>query len=409
MLGRRTVDSVFTMGAAPSRHTYVDRGELDRRVRSALQSGIHVVMHGESKHGKSWLRAKTLPESEIARVQCLPGMSASEILEHALGRLGVSERLQVTVENTAEARTKGGAKLSVKLAEVGGDAEVRTGSRQTVRERPVGQDRGDLGWIADQFRDGARTPVFEDFHNLDPEVQFAMAYVIKALGEWQVPCVVSGIWTDTHLLKLYNGELDGRIEDLQLRWSFDELQEVVRRGCRALNVQISDELARGLARDAYTSVGLLQELTRATFEAAGIRRRRWRTERLENPAVADAGRDRVVNGIASRFDPFIQLLPGATVENVRPSIYPSLTRILTSELSEQELLDGVAVLDLHGRLLLDDPELQPEHVTLALESIETAQRSVSIRPSVLAYDAARERLMLADRRLLLYLRERPPQ
>jgi hypothetical protein len=408
MPGRRTVEKVFNMGPNPSRHSYVDRADLDRRVRTVLLSGSHVAMHGESKHGKSWLRARTLPESETARVQCLPGMDASTILVHALGRLGASESLKVTVERTSESESRGGAKFHVKAIEGGAHAARRTKRRRVLEQQPVGADRDDLGWVADQFRERGRTPVFEDFHNLDADDQFAMAYVIKALGDWGVPCVVSGIWTDTHLLKLYNGELDGRIEDLKLQWRFEELKEVVRRGCRALRVEITDPLVSQLARDAYTSVGLLQELTKATLEEAGVRHRGMRTRHISDPAVLETARERVVAGMASRFDPFVRLLPSAELEGVRPGLYGLVTRVVvTGGLSESELLAGVTVDELHGRLLIDDPDVQAAHVTVALESIEAAQRSVSIQPSVLAWDAARQRLLLADRRLLLYLRERP--
>jgi hypothetical protein len=397
------------MGPTPSRHTYVDRGDLDRRVRAALADGTHVVMHGESKHGKSWLRAKTLPASEIARVQCVPGMTAGEILEQALSELDVNEPIRVTVESSTEAKLRSGGKLSVRVAEIGGEDEFTSGLRHTVEEQPVGHNRRDLGWVARHFRAKDRTPVFEDFHNLDPEVQYAMAYVIKALGEWNVPCVISGIWTDTHLLKLYNGELDGRIVDLKLRWQFEELEMVVQRGCRALNVETSDRLARTLVKDAYTSVGLLQELMKATLAAAGVRRRNWRRRQLDDTAALAAGREQVVDGIASRFDPFIQRLPSAVIDGVRPTVYPALTAIVTHQLSESVLLEGVPLADLHRRILVDDAGVQIEDVRRALESIESAQRSVSIKPSVLAFDAARERLILADRRLLLYLRERPPR
>jgi hypothetical protein len=407
-LGRK-LETVFNMGTAPGGHTtYVDRGELDRRVRSALDSGIHVAIHGESKHGKSWLRAHTLPEKTIARVQCLPGMSTAEVLEQALGRLGIFEQLTISVEASSTSRASAGAKVTVKAAEVGAHAEEETGQRTTVHQRPVGQNRRDIGWVAEQFRANSRTPVFEDFHHLDTDTQFAMSYIIKALGEWDVSCVIVGIWTDTHRLKLYNAELDGRIEDLKLAWTVDELQLVVQRGCSALNVEISEQLRRQLVRDAYTSVGLLQELTKATLEAAGIRRRALRRKTVDDPAALASGRARVVQGIGARFDPFIQQFPTATVQDIRPGLYRLITQTVT-RVSEQKLLDGLTAEDLHREITIDDAGADLEHVSRALESIEDAQRAVGIKHPVLAWDPARSRVILADRRLLLYLRERASQ
>ncbi len=176
-----------------------------------------------------------------------------------------------------------------------------------------------------------------------------------------------------------------------------------------MNIETSDELRDRLVRDAYTSVGLLQELTKATLDAAGIHRRSWRARRLDDATALTAGRARVVQQISSRFDPFLQLFPQATIEGVRPSIYPSLIRLVTARLSESDLLAGVKIRDLHSKLLLEDIDLELADVRSAVESLDAAQRSVNIKPTVLAYDAARQRLILADRRMLLYLRERPPE
>ena len=406
MFGRRELDDVFNMGREPSKHTYYDRGGLDRRVRSSLSSGIHVAIHGESKHGKSWLRARTLPEKKIARAQILPGMSAGAVLEDALFKTGAAQRMSITVEVSRESETTTTSGVNVKAVKLGTSDQVKQGRRQTVQSQPVGEGPAHLNWIAEQFQ--GKVPVFEDFHNLDSDQQFAMAYIIKALGELGVPCVVVGIWTDTHLLKLYNGELDGRIEDIKLEWTFQELEAVARRGSRALNVELSDEICSELARDAYTSVGLLQELTRATLQAAGITHRTMRRKGIDDLGLLVNARAKVVQQISSRFDPFVQRLPQASIEGLREQTIPSLTRaVVDGHFSESALLEGIALDDLLRELSIDDADLSAEGLRTALGALEQAQRSVDIRPSVLAYDQARQRLILADRRLLLYLRERP--
>jgi hypothetical protein len=102
-LYRPRLEQVFGMSPTPHLATYVDRGGLDERLAAALDAGVHVAIHGESKHGKSWLRAHGLREENIARVQCIPGMSATDAIEAALGRLGVSEPVKVTSTETLEA------------------------------------------------------------------------------------------------------------------------------------------------------------------------------------------------------------------------------------------------------------------------------------------------------------------
>jgi hypothetical protein len=405
---RRKVADVFTMAPRPSRYTYVDRSHLDHVIRRTLDGGKHVAIHGESKLGKSWLRAKTLKENQVARVQCLPGMTVSAVITQALGELGVNETVSVSIENASTASMASGAKLNVKVASLSSDGSITQEHRESVETRPVGEDRNSLGWVARWFIEKRRTPVFEDFHNLDPDEQRAMAFVIKALGELEVPCVVVGIWTDTHLLKLHNGELDGRIEDVRVRWSFAEMEAVVSQGCDALNIDMAEPLRHELVRSAYASVGLLQELCAATLASAGVETRPLRRRSVENAALTASGIRHVVDQIGSRFDPFLQRIAEVQPADAHPSFYRYLSGALVGRIGEQELLEGISADDLTAILALDDPSITREQVVASLAVIGEAHRSAGINPLVLAFDQARERLILVDRRLLLFLKERPP-
>jgi hypothetical protein len=51
--------------------------------------------------------------------------------------------------------------------------------------------------------------------------------MLKALGDYGVYVIVVGIWPDDHLLTYYNGDLDGRVEDVRLVWSDDDLDAVL--------------------------------------------------------------------------------------------------------------------------------------------------------------------------------------
>ncbi len=187
----------------------------------------------------------------------------------------------------------------------------------------------------------------------------------------------------------------------------EELQQVARQGCRALNVELPDDMYAALARDAYTSVGLMVELTKATLQEAGVERRSLRRHRVDDSSLAAKARAKVVRQISARFDPFVERLPEAAPDGSRPATMASLTAaVRDGKFSEQDLLEGVPLDVLHRELLIDDTELTRDQLRQTLQGLESAQRSVDIRPAVLAYDQARQRLILADRRLLLYLRER---
>lgn len=399
---RPRLEDVITSELRPDAYTYVDRGNLDERLESAKRAKTHVAIHGESKHGKSWLRARGLTDEECARVHCVPGMSAEQVLESALGRLDVNERVRLTSTQATGSAAGGGFKVGTPGAEAGVHGEAQHSEERKVEEVPVGQTPRDLGWLAEQFRSRRRQPVFEDFHNLAGDEQRKLAFAIKALGDWSVPCVVIGIWTDNHLLTYYCGQLDGRIADLHLEWTGEELAFVLDRDCAALNVAISDSTRDRLVEDAYASVGLLQQLAGALLWEAGVRRRGIRRRSVDDAHYPPA-RAQVVRGISDHFNPYVDNLP-KTEDGGSDAMISNLLWAVTARLDDSTLLQGVTVEALAAELTIVDATVTPERTVAALESLEGVHRALSIQDAVLAYDTPRKCLILADRRFLLYRR-----
>src|ERR1039458_2628707 len=91
-----SLDEVFGISANVDSPSYVDRGRLDERFRRALASDRHVVVHGGSKQGKSWLRIKGLRDDDVVIVQSQPGSSVISLLREALGHLGVVATIRMS-------------------------------------------------------------------------------------------------------------------------------------------------------------------------------------------------------------------------------------------------------------------------------------------------------------------------
>jgi hypothetical protein len=328
-------------------------------------------------------------------------MTAENVLEGALGRIGVNTTVRLTSIETGE--SSAGAQFSVGSRSAGlrAGGQQKRGESQQVESVPVGQAPEDLGWAAEQLRVCRRRPVFEDFHNLASKEQDRMAFAIKALGEWGVPCVVVGIWTGHHLLTFYCGELDGRIEDLHVTWTGDELLHVLDRDCETLNVAIGDDIRAMLLRDAYTSVGLLQQLARAVLWEAGVRRRGSRRSVIDEGLYRRA-RSKVVESLSARFTPFIQNLPNTA--GTHDKMIENVLWAVTAHLDEDALLKGVNVGFLSDQLTINDATATAGETLACLERLDGAHRALNVKPAVLAYDPARQSLILADRRFLLYRR-----
>ena len=65
-LFRKGVNEVFTpRNPNVNSDMYVRRDALEKELRRALQGSLHVIIHGESGCGKSWLFKKVLEEENI--------------------------------------------------------------------------------------------------------------------------------------------------------------------------------------------------------------------------------------------------------------------------------------------------------------------------------------------------------
>lgn len=87
----KRVDQVFGPSPKPRDDSYVDRGKLDEELNRYLKRDVHLVLRGESKCGKSWLRQKTMPDALV--VQCRLGRTVSDIYIDILSQLDI--RLEI--------------------------------------------------------------------------------------------------------------------------------------------------------------------------------------------------------------------------------------------------------------------------------------------------------------------------
>jgi len=90
------LNEVFGIATEVSRLSYVDRGKLDDRFRYLVKTDRHIAVHGDSKQGKSWLRAVAIPGADAILVQCQVETTPESIFMTALSALGVTADLTKT-------------------------------------------------------------------------------------------------------------------------------------------------------------------------------------------------------------------------------------------------------------------------------------------------------------------------
>jgi hypothetical protein len=177
-------------------------------------------------------------------VQCQPGATPEQILTEALGTLNIRAEIKRKdtggYEGSLEISTKASAGVKI-LAALGLTAKAagKASRQKDVESEPVGHTPGDLNWVAKVLAASERRLVIEDFHYASEDNRREAAFLIKSLGDYGVFVIVVGIWPHDHLLSYYNGDLEGRIEDIHLRWSAEELEKVLAQGAQHLGISFS--------------------------------------------------------------------------------------------------------------------------------------------------------------------------
>jgi len=216
---------VFGINTDVPQYTYVDRNNLDDTFLYYLTTDRHIVIYGGSKQGKTILRKKHLKESETIVVSCRGINVIEDIYLGILARLEVHIDTQITETLNRDGKIAGEVEANFgvikgKISPQKGDSE----SMQTTSQ-PVGVDVQRLEYIAAKIRESGKRVVLEDFHYLSESQQRRLAFDLKAFWDNKVFMIIIGIWEDDNLLTYYNGDLSGRVEEIDVEWQEEELMD----------------------------------------------------------------------------------------------------------------------------------------------------------------------------------------
>jgi hypothetical protein len=402
------LQQVFGITNSVNVESYIDRGGLDNRLAYGLATTRHVAIHGDSKQGKSWLREQAIPAGSSIIVQCLVDTTPESILTSALGQLGVHATIKRTKGNELEGTLDltGAGKLGwewlAKLQTEGhiGGRATRVGGEEV---EPIGQTPGDLSWVSNILRVSGRWLIVEDFHYLSEANQRAFAFMLKALGEYGVAILIVGIWPQDHLLTYYNGDLQGRLEDIPLQWSDGELLAVLEKGGKALNVRFNDLLSRQMVADAYGNVGLLQQLAEQLCIAHGVFGAQALEVELTLDGRLDTARSIVANSMRGRFKAFADnFVRGMRRMPQGLEVYRHILET-ASAVSDEALLEGIDSAELLGQIEQhDEAAIRASDLTQALDRIDRLQAKINVSPPVLTYNRDSRKLFLGDRSFLFF-------
>ncbi|WP_280570582.1 hypothetical protein [Chromohalobacter sp. 296-RDG] len=394
---------VFGISPDVREASYVDRGDLDSKLSRELRRSNHVAIRGPSKSGKSWLRQKVIGDPIV--VQCRLNKSFLDIYVDALSQLGINlvlnESRSRSLKGSLSASADGGSSL---LARVGLQFKTE-GKREEISEKqPIGHDIDDLKYIADLIKESGRRLIIEDFHYLSTEERTRFAYDLKTLWDYGCFVIIIGVWTETNLLLHLNNDLTGRVSELSIAWSSEELKKIINKGSEILNIRFESKTQEKLVEIAYSNAGVLQKLTLLTLDEAGIEESAMEVQSVAREETVEAAAMEYCEQLNPAYQQFLRRISKGIRERKNSTGIYAYAMATIIEASDEELLTGLDAKAIHARAHARQPRIQLGNLKAILEKIPELQVDEDGRGLILTYNDGTEQVSVVDRQLLLYRR-----
>ncbi|WP_313951599.1 hypothetical protein [Accumulibacter sp.] len=408
MSGKKKTADVFGINSKVRPDSYVDRGDLDETIIRLLGRNTHIALKGESKCGKSWLRQKNIPDAIV--VQCRLGRGAIDIYIDALSQLEVrfivSDKTTGKVEGRVEAKGALGEGLIAKVFGLTGSLSAG-GSASHSSEKSkelVGHDINDLRYVAALVRESGRRLVVEDFHYLSVDERRKLAFDLKALWDYGLYAIIIGVWSQSNMLIYLNPDLSGRIEEVSVYWSNDDLKRILEQGGDALNITFEEQFEDACARFSYGNAGILQALALKSLDALGIVEEVDGHSAINDEAALQTAALHYADQLNALYQQFAKRVAGGIrTRQDSTGIYAHAMAVIV-EAPDKLCLRGIPLEHIYQVAHARENRIQKGNLRTILEKLEGLQVDNEGRGLVVAYNEAEGEVTVVDRQLLLYRR-----
>jgi hypothetical protein len=394
-------DEVFGPSPAPRDSSYVDRGLLDSEIELYLRRDVHLALRGASKCGKSWLRQRTTPDA--ITIQCRISKTVTDLYIDILSELDVQLVLESSaggaIKGTATAKGELGTAL---LAKISGETNVGGEYTHTTKSKPAGRDVNDLKFVADLVKAAGRRLVIEDFHYLSIAQRKIFAFDLKALWDFGLFVTIIGIWNQTNMLLALNPDLSGRVHEISLSWSESDLQAVIAKGAKSLNLEFSPKMVEKLVSLSAANVGILQKLTLMALDACNVYDAPFWTKQIDDLKSIETAALEYAEQLNPLYQEFAKnVSTGIRTRKNSTGIYAHAIAVMIAA-RDEELINGLTADTIFQIARARQPRIQLGNLKTVLERFEELQIDSDGRGLVLAYNPSGECITVVDRQLLLY-------
>ncbi|WP_404420260.1 hypothetical protein [Thalassospira australica] len=396
-------DQVFGVSNKILKHSYVDRGDLDIEIVHKSSRPCHMALCGESKIGKSWIRQQNFPDA--ITVQCRLNTVVVDIYTDILSQLGIKLLVEETkekvlkgrVEASAEAGASLLAKLKIKLG-------IDTSDAESLTSISVGHDINDLMFVAEIIKSSGKRIVVEDFHYLSIEIRRKFSFDLKYLWDHGVFIVVVGVWAKSNMITYLNPDLAGRIEEIPVSWSSDDLYKVIERGSDVLNIEISRDIQDLAVRDSYRNVGLLQQLILQYLDEEKVFHNHDGEDKklLGSLDKYNDAAMKIAEQLSKKYQKFADdVSSGIRRRKDTTGIYGHAMAVILDSVDD-DFIKGLPLQFIFDKAVARQSRIQKQNLRTVLTKMEGLQVDEDGRGLVFSFNEATEEVSLIDKTLLFY-------
>lgn len=394
---------VFGVSPRMSNYSYYDRNELDIKLSRLLRRQTHIAIKGPSKCGKSWLRQKCLQDDLI--VQCRLGMKADDIYRQCLSSLHVPFDVRKQSQNEFSGELTGNAELKVPL--IGKADAGLTSSYLHNSSVDTGIDYqtsiANLEFIAKSIIQSGKRLVIEDFHYLGKEARRKLSYDLKTLWDYGCFVIIIGVWTQTNLLTSMNPDLTGRIEELEVSWSENDLKQVINKGCTALNIRIDSCIINDMIQDSFGNIGILQSLLlKLVEEQANIESAQPCCTYIAEPSLYKNAAQSYARQLDGLYQQFAKTLSAGIRQRKNSTGIYALVMEAIVNATDDELIHGFSRNKIYEITNGKEPRIQKGNLKTVLIKLADLQEAGDRLSLVISYDESIDAIFAVDLQLLFY-------
>lgn len=245
------LNDVFTP-SRPARVTFVDRDKINDRIVRALRiPGMQIVIYGHTGSGKTTLLENKLFQvyEKHIRTNCMKGMTFEQIILDAFDQLGefyceeVTNKRKTTINTSAQATY-----LDIKV-KLGSSSE----EEETTKKKRILPPQLTPQSLARLMGQAGYCWVLEDYHKVDQKHKESLSQMMKVFMDMSdkyedLKIIALGAVNTAREVVQYDGEMRKRVAEIHVEpMSQDEIKEIIKKGCIALNISIKKDLSEDIA------------------------------------------------------------------------------------------------------------------------------------------------------------------